>query len=162
MKVIRLMRIPFFTTACQVTVETETTEDNMDAVAAWCGGHVIRDTENPFVQVPVDRPTNRRQTEATVGSWVVRSVNRGRASFKVYPDEWLGSTFVVIPDEVVTSMVAGLDTPQTVTIPEQRSPQDSGPQTRQHGGEPTNNVRPLQPSSGGRVVKGHFRAGSGN
>lgn len=92
MKATRFMRIPFFVLGHQVT------EQNMDAIARWCEGHVIRDVAKPFVRVPVDRPTNRRQTEAYVGTWVIVSTRRGQRSFKVYTQEWLVQQFMEMPE----------------------------------------------------------------
>jgi hypothetical protein len=89
------MRKPFIVTGYKVT------ENNMDAIARWCEGHVIRDTERPFIRVPVIRPSNPRQTEAYVGTSVLLSnTPRGDKSFKVYTQEWLDKNFFVIPDEI--------------------------------------------------------------
>lgn len=85
------MRNPFLVAAYQVT------ESNMDAIARWCQGHVIRDAERPFVRVPVNRTTNKRQTEAYEGCWVLLSKQRGENSFKVYTQEWLDKNFVEVP-----------------------------------------------------------------
>lgn len=94
MKATRFMRQPFIVTGYQVT------EDNMDQIATWCEGHVIRDTERPFVRVPVNRPTNQKQTQAFVGTWVLLSSTGGADSFKVYTTEWLGKSFIKIPREI--------------------------------------------------------------
>lgn len=83
----RFMRQPFYVTGIEVTSE------NMEAVARWCQGHVIRDGDRSFIRVPVDRATNRRQTEAYVGLWVTASKQRGLRSFKVYTREWLDKNF---------------------------------------------------------------------
>ena len=88
----RFMRIPFFVTGFRVT------KDNMDAIAKWCEGHVI-DSEHPFVRVPVNRPTNKKQTEAYVGTWVILSTQRGERSFKVYTEEWLRKQFFELPED---------------------------------------------------------------
>lgn len=86
----RFMRIPFFVTGYPVT------EENMDAIAKWCGGYVIRDADKPFIHVPVERAASKKQYEAYVGSWVVVSVQRGEKSFKVYTEDWLRKQFMEI------------------------------------------------------------------
>lgn len=92
---VRFMRIPFFVSGYQVT------EENMNAIAKWCEGHVIQNSDNPFVRVPVNRATNKRQTEAYIGTWVIVSVQRGERSFKVYTEEWLRKQFFEIPPEAL-------------------------------------------------------------
>lgn len=94
MKATRYMRRPFIVTGYKVTAE------NMVAVARWCRGHVIRDTERPFIRVPVSRYTNIKQTEAYIGLSVILSIQRGEESFKVYSDEWLEKNFIPIPREI--------------------------------------------------------------
>lgn len=95
MKSTRFMRIPFFVTGYKVT------DDNLDAIAKWCEGHVVRANGKAFVRVPVDRPTNKRQTEAHPETWVILSMQRGNRSFKVYTEEWLNRQFFTLPDEPV-------------------------------------------------------------
>lgn len=94
MKATRFMRQPFIVTGYQVH------EEDMDAIAKWCQGHVIRNTERPFIRVPVDRPTNRKQTEAYLGTWVLLFNQRGENSFKVYTPEWLEKNFFQLPPEI--------------------------------------------------------------
>lgn len=73
----------------------EVTETNMDAIARWCVGHVVReDVPRPFVRVPVSRSVNEKQTRAYVGTWVIASVFEGQTSYKVYKKEWLDRTFI--------------------------------------------------------------------
>jgi hypothetical protein len=89
------MRLPFVVSGYQVT------EENMSAVANWCQGHIFEDGPNSFIRVPVDRPTNKKQTEAYIGSHVLLSVKRnGEESFKVYTEEWLIKNFFEIPREM--------------------------------------------------------------
>lgn len=88
----RFMRKPFFVDGIEVTL------DNMKAVAEWCHGHVVENTEKPFVRVPVFRASNRRQTEAYIGFWVLISKHRGERSFKVYDPEWLNEHFWLAND----------------------------------------------------------------
>jgi hypothetical protein len=88
MKATRYMRKPFICKGFEVT------DDNMDAIARWCKGSVVRDdVPRPFVRVPVLRPTNERQTRAYVGTHVIVSIFDGVKSYKVYKPEWLLSTF---------------------------------------------------------------------
>lgn len=93
MKPAQFMRIPFMVYGHQVTAQ------NMDAIAKWCQGYVVRDAPNPFVRVPVNRPTHKKQTEATIGTWVIVSLIRGERSFKVYTEERLASQFISLPNE---------------------------------------------------------------
>lgn len=106
MKATRFMRQPFFVSGFKVTIE------NMEEIAKWCEGYVIREAERPFIRVPVDRPTNRRQTEAYVGTWVLISKQRGEKSFKVYTEEWLLKNFFELPeDELEGFMPVHVTTP---------------------------------------------------
>ncbi len=73
----------------------------MEAIARWCEGHVIKSAIRSFVRVPVDRPSNLKQTEASVGRWVIVSIQHGNRSFKVYTEEWLRKQFFEMPDEPV-------------------------------------------------------------
>ena len=66
MKAARFMRKPFPVRGFEVT------ETNMDAIARWCVGHVVReDVPRPFVRVPVSRSVNEKQTRAYVRTWVI-------------------------------------------------------------------------------------------
>ena len=89
----RFMRKPFFVSGYCVT------EENMEAIAKWCGGYVIRQSNDPFIHVPVTRATNVKQYEAYVGTWVIVSVLRGERSFKVYTEEWLHKQFMEVTVE---------------------------------------------------------------
>lgn len=87
-KATRFMRKPF------VSKGYEVTETNMDALAQWCGGSVIREEgRTPFVRVPVSRSNNERQTRAYTGSWIVVSIFDDQRHFKVYKLEWLLRSF---------------------------------------------------------------------
>lgn len=94
MKATRFMRRPFIVAGFQVDV------DNMDAIARWCEGYVIRDVAQPFIQVPVIRPTSRKQTEAFPTMWVIlsRGPVKGEKRFKVYTDEWVHRDFIIFDD----------------------------------------------------------------
>lgn len=96
----RFMRIPFFVTAWEVTA------DNLDEIAQWCEGHVITETPQPFVRVPVVRPAHKKMTEAYPGTWVVRSTLRGEHNFKVYTTDRLRNQFAQVGDGVI---IEGLD-----------------------------------------------------
>ena len=107
MKATRFMRIPFFVTGYLVT------EDNMEVIATWCKGHVFEDAHRPFVRVPVIRPTHQKQTEAYVGTWVIASMQRGQATFKVYTEEWLKKQFFELPEEPMVE-----DIPEEIPVSE--------------------------------------------
>lgn len=98
MQATRLMRIPFFATGVKVT------EDNMSEIAIWCEGTVIRETAVPFVRVPVNRSTHKRQTEGHIGTWVIRTILRNEPSFKVYDEEWLLKQFMRMDDECLDGL----------------------------------------------------------
>lgn len=92
----RFMRVPFFVSGYCVT------EDNMDDVAEWCGGYIVREKDDiPFIHVPVQRPTNDKQYKAYVDSWVILSIERGKRSFKAYTEEWLKQQFMEIAVETL-------------------------------------------------------------
>lgn len=98
-KTTKFVRKPFYVEAVQVTNE------NMDAVALWCGGDVRTSTPahpadgtNPvrYIKVNVLRPMNERQTRAHVGDWVLSSGN----NFKVYADKAFTGSFDVANETV--------------------------------------------------------------
>lgn len=96
LQAVRFMRQPFIVTGYKVTKE------NMETLSRWCRGHIVQpdtDDEEPFIRVPVDRPTKAWQTEASVGTWIILSHIRGEESFKVYTEEWLRKNFFEIPRE---------------------------------------------------------------
>lgn len=111
MKATRFMRLPFFVLGHEVH------EDNMVEIAKWCEGHVTRTDDRSFIRVPVDRPLNKRQTEAELGSWVLLSRQRGFNSFKVYEREWLDRQFVTVPEEVFDVFGTKSDIEIRSTIP---------------------------------------------
>lgn len=104
-------RKPFEVEAVQVT------DENFEAIAAWCGGSIVTVQETPrpgmpaakrYIQVPVARPLSRRQTEAYVGDWVLYA-SKG---FKVYADRPFRKNFdsstevlqeLFVTDEAVSS-----------------------------------------------------------
>lgn len=97
MKATRFMRQPFFVIGYPVT------EKNIKTIAKWCQGQIITDDNDKplFIRVPVNRPLNRRQTEAYPGMWVLLSEDdRGEKSFKVYTYEWLMKNFYVFEGEI--------------------------------------------------------------
>lgn len=67
-------RKPFEIQAVRVT------EENMVAVAKWCGGEINQANGKHFIKVDVTRPLNEKQTKAFVGDWVLKV----KESFKVY------------------------------------------------------------------------------
>lgn len=106
-------RKPFQVEALQVT------DENFEAVAAWCGGSIVtvQDTtpqpldvsasaSKRFIQVNVARPLSRRQTEAYVGDWILYA-SKG---YKVYADRPFRKNFdkstEVLQELFVTDEVA--------------------------------------------------------
>lgn len=89
-------RKPFPVDAVQVT------EENLNAVAAWCDGEIRYSTKTlaagegvtekvkiPYVKVDVHHPLNERQTKAYVGDWVLKS----DSGFKVYTERAFEKSF---------------------------------------------------------------------
>lgn len=116
LKATRFMRQPFFIMGFEVT------EDNMDEIAKWCEGHVIRETDRPFVRVPVNRPLTEKQTRAYVGTFVTVSKQRGEKSFKVYQRESLDRDFFELPDDEIEAIQSnpccgGARPPTNVGVP---------------------------------------------
>jgi hypothetical protein len=101
MKPGKYVKNPFYVEAVQVTA------DNLDEVARWCSGEIIKsllpkvdrapdDTEAvECVKVPVLRPANDRWTKAFVGDWVVKA----GAGFKVYAAKAFKRDFKPRPTE---------------------------------------------------------------
>lgn len=64
--------------------------DNLEEVAEWCGGEIIRsDERRPHIQVDVQNALRDRQKQAFVGDWVLKSPS----GFKVYTDKAFKTTF---------------------------------------------------------------------
>ena len=96
-------RKPFPVDAVQVS------EDNIQAVATWCGGEIRYSTKTvmdadlpyeeakktetkvkiPYVKVGVHHPLNERQTKAYAGDWVLKS----DSGFKVYTERAFEKSF---------------------------------------------------------------------
>lgn len=102
------MRRQFIVTGFKVT------ENNMSTIAAWCGGHVVRDAPQPYVRVPVERFITTKQTQAFVDNWVLVSVRRGQQVFKVYTQHRLDQDFLLFEDEVLDLVVN--DIPDTEPV----------------------------------------------
>lgn len=70
------VRKPFYVEAVHVT------DDNMEVVAAWCGGKILatKSDNSRYIKVNVKNAMSARQTKAFVGDWVLKSGD----SFKVY------------------------------------------------------------------------------
>lgn len=91
----------------------QVTADNMEEVAAWCGGAVEAESEDGtgrFIRVKVARVLNDRQTQAYEGYWVLLY---GGNSFKVYNPKAFAKTFekiVTVPapsGEALTEISTG-------------------------------------------------------
>lgn len=88
MQATKFHRVPFTVEAFQVT------PNNMEFLEAWCQGQIVRGGNAPFIRVPVDRPKNRRATEAHIGMWIVVLVVNNENSYKVYKDQWMQTDFI--------------------------------------------------------------------
>lgn len=93
METIRLARHVFYVDAIQVT------EENMPAVAEWCGGRIqATDPKNGlrrYIKVDVPRAHHENQTKAFVGDWVLSN----GMGFKVYKDGPLFKDFHRVDEE---------------------------------------------------------------
>lgn len=112
LKVETYQRKTFDVDAVQVTA------DNLELVAAWCGGSIVTVSEvqeenallpappKRYISVPVTKPLSKRQTEAYVGDWVLWA-DRG---FKVYGERPFTRSFNKknkdIPVELLTTTEA--------------------------------------------------------
>jgi hypothetical protein len=81
------------------------TDENMDEVAVWCGGHVMMapDRFKPgedarYVKVDALRPLTPRQTQAFAGDIIVK-LDKG-AGFKVYTKKAFLGTFNEVAEKV--------------------------------------------------------------
>lgn len=81
------MRIPFFIQAVRIS------DENMNGVAEWCGGHVIPDPNGAFVLVPHRGSAPESQYKGIAGSYVTRSVQRGIVNWKVMTSSQLNQQF---------------------------------------------------------------------
>jgi len=68
--------------------EIQVTEENMEAVAEWCGGDIRRLHGKKYINVQVERPLNKRQTRAFVGDHILFA-----GGYKVYPDRAFEKSF---------------------------------------------------------------------
>lgn len=99
-------RITFVITAEKVT------EENIDAVAMWCGGIVMKDPARdpkPYIKVPSKRPVLAVLTQAFPGDYVVRNE---RGHFRVFKEHAFTRTFELVENKaetVVTLEELGLD-----------------------------------------------------
>ncbi len=82
-------RRPFDVEAVQVT------DENMQAVADWCGGKIYHakqkgtDAIVPYIKVDTHRPLNDKQKMAFVGDWVLKAAT----GFKIYTDTAMQNSF---------------------------------------------------------------------
>lgn len=69
------------------------TDENMEDVAAWCLGTVVKDNSKArYIRVDAHRPLTERQTQAYPGDWILFH-NRG---FKVYTEAAFTRNFELI------------------------------------------------------------------
>lgn len=107
----KYVRKPFEVQAVQVT------EENFEAVAAWCGGTIVtarapkeddgvsKTEEKRYIKVNVSRPLNERQTQAYVGDWLLEA-ERG---LKVYADGPFTRNFAKADDKPQELFVMATD-----------------------------------------------------
>lgn len=93
MKATRFVRIPFPTWGHRVT------DTNIDVVAAWCKGTVVRNPDRSFILVPVANARNPRAMQARPGDWVLKATRWGKTTFKVYPQASLENDFFILPGD---------------------------------------------------------------
>lgn len=88
----KFVRVPLIVEGVQVT------EENLEAVADWCGGDIRTvaqsSDERRYVKVKVHHPLNDRQTRAYPGDWILQSPT----GFRIYTNNAFLKTF--IPAEV--------------------------------------------------------------
>jgi hypothetical protein len=81
-------RKPFVVEAVRVT------EENREALAAWCDGTIEQvPNGSTYIQVKVARALSERQTRAFVGDWILKTTG-DTPSFKVYTAYAFSNTFV--------------------------------------------------------------------
>jgi len=84
----KYVRKPFTVEGIQVS------EENLEQVADWCGGHVrtqttMSDGAKRYVKVNVREPKTNRQTKAYVGDWILLS----DGGYKVYTQSAFEKSF---------------------------------------------------------------------
>jgi len=97
------VRKPLYIEAVQVTAE------NFVDVARWCFGEVMNkdgtpadyskpaDPDNQYIKVRVTNPKNTKQTQASVGDWIL--FTEAPRGYKVYTTKAFHNSFVKIEDE---------------------------------------------------------------
>lgn len=74
-------------------------EENMEEVAAWCGGELLQDGRGKYIKVTVPRALNDYQTQARIGHWVL---SHDGGSFKVYTEKAFKATFALLTNDTVS------------------------------------------------------------
>ena len=78
-------------------------EKNLEDVAAWCGGTVVRDQgRKPYVSVPVRKADKIQQTQAFVNCYVVKAPRQG---FRVYTNKTFFDNFYKTGAELLQGLV---------------------------------------------------------
>lgn len=101
----RFIRKPLYVDGVRVKA------DNFEAVAAWCEGEILKETEGPrtgkkYIRVRVQYPKSPRQSKAFIGDWILYT----ETGYKVYTNPAFRKSF----DEV------GAEQTQPVTAEEIR------------------------------------------
>jgi len=74
------------------------TEENLEAVAKWCGGDVRTHVDKlKYIKVRAFRPMNERQSKAFVGDYVLYA----GTGYKVYTANAFNSSFVAGTDALI-------------------------------------------------------------
>lgn len=103
----KYVRKPFAVEAVEVTKE------NIQEVAQWCGGKVMRHRRkdygyregfDQFIKVDVRKPLNERQTRAYYGDWILAAETGPSPSFKVYTQQAFAGSFQKEVEEMVETV----------------------------------------------------------
>ncbi len=99
----RYVRKPLYVEAVQVT------EENFVEIARWCFGEIMNkdgtqadyskpaDPENQYIKVRVTNPKNTKQTQASVGDWIL--FTESPRGFKVYTPKAFNNSFEKAEDQ---------------------------------------------------------------
>lgn len=92
----RFVRKPFEVEALQVT------DRNFSDMVEWCEGEAkLDENHRRFIEVPVRKPINKRQTTAYVGDFIVLQ----RKEFKVFKNSSFRSTFDEVNELIAEQLV---------------------------------------------------------
>lgn len=108
MKTHKFARKPFYVDAVRVS------EANIKEVADWCEGEVETDNDgHEFIRVKVHRPLTEKQTQASIGDWVLFA----GTGFKVYTPKAFDKSF-----EKVKTLTKAQADEAGITVPHEPRP----------------------------------------